>query len=111
MRRGWRWLESLALSLASLAVCAALLEAGARLWVDLQARRQEHVMDPPISRYDPRLGWFHVHDWRHHWASWFMMNGGRETQLMELGGWADQRMIKRYVRLSIEHLREAVNLA
>ena len=60
MRRGWRWLESLALSLASLAVCAALLEAGARLWVDLQARRQEHVMDPPISRYDPQLGWFHV---------------------------------------------------
>src|SRR5439155_918914 len=60
LRRGWRWLESLALSLASLAVCAALLEAGARLWVDLQARRQEHVMDPPISRYDPRLGWFHV---------------------------------------------------
>lgn len=59
---------------------------------------------------EPRLGWFHVHDWRHHWASWFMMNGGRETHLMELGGWADQRMIKRYVRLSIEHLREAVNL-
>jgi len=34
MRRGMRWLEGLALSLASLAVCAALLEAGARLWVE-----------------------------------------------------------------------------
>ena len=56
----------------------------------------------------PRLCWFHVHDWRHHWASWFIMKGGRETELMQLGGWKDPRMVQRYVRLAIEHLRVAV---
>jgi integrase len=58
---------------------------------------------------EPVLTWFHVHDWRHHWASWFMMKGGRETELMALGGWKDPRMVRRYVRLSVEHLRKAVN--
>jgi integrase len=58
---------------------------------------------------EPVLTWFHIHDWRHHWASWFMMKGGRETELMALGGWKDPRMVRRYVRLSVEHLRKAVN--
>jgi integrase len=60
-------------------------------------------------RDEPRHSWFHIHDWRHHWASWFIMKGGRETELMRLGGWKDARMIQRYVALSIEHLRKAVN--
>jgi len=60
-------------------------------------------------RDEPRHAWFHVHDWRHHWASWFIMKGGRETELMRLGGWKDPRMIQRYVTLSIEHLRKSVN--
>jgi integrase len=58
---------------------------------------------------EPELTWFRIHDWRHHWASWFMMKGGRETELMALGGWKDPRMVRRYVRLSVEHLRKAVN--
>src|SRR5262249_31070870 len=57
----------------------------------------------------PNLTWFRIHDWRHHWASWFIMRGGRETELMELGGWKDSRMVRRYVRLGVEHLRKAVN--
>jgi integrase len=61
------------------------------------------------DQWDPRHTWFHIHDWRHHWASWFMMKGGRETELMRLGGWKDARMIQRYVALSVEHLRKAVN--
>ena len=60
-------------------------------------------------RDEPSHTWFHIHDWRHHWASWFMMQGGRETELMSLGGWKDPRMVRRYVALSIEHLRVAVN--
>jgi integrase len=60
-------------------------------------------------RDEPRHNWFHVHDWRHHWASWFIMKGGRETELMRLGGWKDPRMIERYVALEVEHLRKAVN--
>jgi integrase len=58
---------------------------------------------------EPEITWFRIHDWRHHWASWFMMKGGRETELMALGGWKDPRMVRRYVRLSVEHLRKAVN--
>jgi integrase len=58
---------------------------------------------------EPVLTWFRIHDWRHHWASWFMMKGGTETELMALGGWKDPRMVRRYVRLSVEHLRKAVN--
>lgn len=58
---------------------------------------------------EPRHTWFHIHDWRHHWASWFIMKGGRETELMALGGWKDPRMVRRYVALSVEHLRKAVN--
>ena len=38
-----------------------------------------------------------------------MMKGGTETELMALGGWKDHRMVRRYVRLSVEHLRKAVN--
>jgi integrase len=60
------------------------------------------------ARDEPRYGCFHIHDWRHHWASWFMMRGGRETELMALGGWKDPRMVRRYVALSVEHLRQAV---
>jgi integrase len=60
-------------------------------------------------REEPVDNWFHIHDWRHHWASWFMMRGGRETELMALGGWRDPRMVRRFVGLSIEHLRVAVN--
>jgi len=37
-----------------------------------------------------------------------MMRGGRETELMALGGWKDQRMVRRYVALSVERLRQAV---
>lgn len=58
---------------------------------------------------EPHLTWFRIHDWRHHWASWFIMKGGRETELMALGGWNDPRMVRRYVGFSVEHLRKAVN--
>ena len=63
----------------------------------------------PAAQWAPRHAWFHIHDWRHHWASWFIMKGGRETELMALGGWKDPRMVRRYVGLGIEHLRKAVN--
>jgi integrase len=58
---------------------------------------------------EPESTWFRIRDWRHHWANWFIMKGGRETELMALGGWKDARMVQRYVGLSVEHLRKAVN--
>jgi hypothetical protein len=54
------WLDGALLSLASITLCAALIEGTARLWVDRQARQDERSAGSPISRYDPTLGWFHV---------------------------------------------------
>jgi integrase len=42
---------------------------------------------------------FRVHDWRHHWASWYVMRGGQVHDLMRNGGWLDQRSVLRYVSL------------
>jgi integrase len=57
----------------------------------------------------PRLNWFRIHDWRHHWASWFIMDGGNAPSLMALGGWKNPKMVQRYVKLAIAHLRKQVD--
>lgn len=50
-----------------------------------------------------------VHDWRHHCASHHAMNGTPDRTMMELFGWKDPRMVRRYAHLSPEHLRQAVD--
>jgi integrase len=59
--------------------------------------------NPPLQT--ARVRWFRIHDWRHHFASWFIMDGGKGPTLMELGGWKSPSMVERYVKLSVEHLR------
>ena len=54
---------------------------------------------------------FRPHDWRHHWASWMVMNGVDLLTIQKLGGWKDIRMLQRYAALSVEHLAEAVKRA
>lgn len=49
---------------------------------------------------------FRVHDWRHHAASWAVMNGMSVPALMEMFGWASPRMVQRYVALRPEYLAE-----
>jgi len=61
------------------------------------------LKDPPAEA--ARLGWAKIHGWRHHFASWFIMDGGKEQALMELGGWKSPSMVQRYVKLNVEHLR------
>jgi integrase len=58
--------------------------------------------NPPTS--PAKINWFRIHDWRHHWASWFIMDDGDETSLMTLGGWKNQKMVARYVKLDVRHL-------
>jgi integrase len=58
-----------------------------------------------------RLRWATIHTWRHHFASWFIMDGGKEQALMELGGWKSPRMVQRYVKLNVEHLRAELDNA
>jgi integrase len=51
---------------------------------------------------------FHLHDCRHHFASWFMMRGGDLLALRELLGHRDLKMTQRYAHLAPEHLRAQV---
>ena len=51
---------------------------------------------------------FTIHDWRHHWASQLVMKGASIPSLMELGGWASERMVLRYASVSDEHIRDTL---
>jgi integrase len=51
---------------------------------------------------------FRAHDWRHHFASHFIMNGGDLLSLMKVAGWKTMSMVLRYAHLSPLHVREAV---
>ena len=48
---------------------------------------------------------FHMHDCRHHFASWFVMRRGSLQALKEILGHADLKMTLRYAHLAPEHLR------
>ena len=50
---------------------------------------------------------FRWHDLRHTWASWCRMNGVEDRDLLELGGWKSEKMVRRYGHLSPEHLAGA----
>lgn len=49
---------------------------------------------------------FRVHDWRHHWATWFVRSGGSLVNLQRLGGWKDLSMVQRYAATDEDHAAE-----
>lgn len=51
---------------------------------------------------------FRIHDIRHTSASYFLMNGASETELMELFGWNSHAMVRRYAHLSKKHTENLV---
>jgi site-specific recombinase XerD len=55
-----------------------------------------------------KLDDFHFHDCRHHYASWFVMRGGKLQALKEILGHADLTMTLRYAHLAPDHLRSEV---
>ena len=55
-----------------------------------------------------KLDDFHFHDTRHHFASWFMMQGGSLLALNEILGHASLTMTQRYAHLSPGHLKAEV---
>ena len=50
----------------------------------------------------------HLHDLRHHFASWFVMRGGSLQALKEILGHADLKMTLRYAHLAPDHLRNEI---
>jgi integrase len=51
---------------------------------------------------------FHVHDWRHHWASWCVMSGIDLETIRQEGGWKSLRMVERYATVSAAHRTRAM---
>jgi integrase len=51
---------------------------------------------------------FRPHDWRHHAASWWVMNGVPMPTIQELGGWKKIDMVMRYAAVSAEHMGDAM---
>ena len=39
---------------------------------------------------------FRIHDWRHHFAIWFLKRGGNLRALCQIAGWSSMRMVQRY---------------
>jgi integrase len=51
---------------------------------------------------------FHVHDWRHHWASRCVMSGIDLETIRQEGGWRSLRMVERYATVSAAHRMRAM---
>jgi integrase len=51
---------------------------------------------------------FHVHDWRHHWASRCVMSRIDLETLRQEGGWKSLRMVEKYATVSAEHRTQAM---
>jgi integrase len=51
---------------------------------------------------------FHVHDWRHHWASHCVMSNIDLETIRQEGGWKSLRMVERYAAVSAAHRTRAM---
>jgi integrase len=51
---------------------------------------------------------FHVHDWRHHWASTCVMRNIDLETIRQEGGWKSLRMVERYATVSAAHRKRAM---
>lgn len=52
-----------------------------------------------------------VHDLRHTFASWYMMNGGDLYELAKVLGHSNIKMTERYAKLAKKHLARTGNTA
>jgi integrase len=51
---------------------------------------------------------FRIHDWRHHFAVWFLKRGGNLRALCQIAGWSSMRMIQRYAVFEQSDLDEVM---
>ncbi len=72
-----------------------ILRANGRAW--REAVKRANIQD------------FNFHGLRHTWASRLIQAGVPTHALMELGGWSDIAMVRKYAHFGAEHLREYAN--
>jgi integrase len=53
---------------------------------------------------------FRIHDWRHHFAVWFLKRGGNSRALCQIAGWSSMRMVQRYAVFEQSDLDEVMAL-
>jgi integrase len=51
---------------------------------------------------------FRIHDWRHHFAVWFLKRGGNLRALCQIAGWSSMRMVHRYAVFEQSDLDDAM---
>jgi integrase len=51
---------------------------------------------------------FRIHDWRHHFAVWFLKRGGNLRALCQITGWSSMRMVHRYAVFEQSDLDEVM---
>lgn len=51
---------------------------------------------------------FRIHDWRHHFAVWFLKRGGNLRALCQIAGWSSMRMTQRYAVFEQSDLDEVM---
>lgn len=51
---------------------------------------------------------FRIHDWRHHFAVWFLKRGGNLRALCQIAGWSSMRMVHRYAVFEQSDLDEVM---
>lgn len=51
---------------------------------------------------------FRIHDWRHHFAVWFVKCGGNLRALCQITGWSGMRMVRRYAAFEQSDLDEVM---
>ena len=52
---------------------------------------------------------FRIHDWRHHFAVWFLKRGGNIRALCQIAGWSSMRMVQRYAVFEQSDLDEIMS--
>lgn len=68
--------------------------------------RRRYATAKRVAGVPPDFRW---HDLRHTWASHLAQSGVSDRHLQELGGWKDAKMVRRYSKLQVQHLLDAVN--
>jgi hypothetical protein len=71
--------------------------------LEAEDRRARTAFETAVAK--AKIEDFTLHSCRHHFASWFMMNGGSLLSLNRILGHATLAMTTRYAHLSPDHLK------